>query len=62
MKIEQRLEEIIRENCDDALSSTVKMKEDKDEELEDYDKALTAALPARLLAYETEKKDNNERR
>jgi len=51
MTIEQRLAEIIRAFCADALSSTVNLNVDLDVMLAVLAQALTAALRARLPGY-----------
>jgi hypothetical protein len=62
MTIEQRLAEIIRAFCADALSSTVKLNVDLDVMLAVLAQALTAALRARLPGYATATPDTIQRR
>src|SRR5712692_10048424 len=62
MTIEQRLAEIIRAFCADALSSTVNLNVDLDIMLAFLAQALTAALRARLPGYATATPDTLQRR
>jgi hypothetical protein len=62
MTIEQRLAEIIRAFCADALSSTVNLNVDLDVVLCVLAQALTAALRARLPGYATVTPDTIQRR
>lgn len=62
MTIEQRLAEIIRAFCADALSSTVNLNVDLDIMLAVLAQALTAALRARLPGYNTATSDTIQRR
>jgi hypothetical protein len=62
MTIEQRLAEIIRAFCTDALSSTVNLNVDLDVMLAVLAQALTAALRARLPGYATATPDTIQRR
>ena len=62
MTIEQRLAEIIRSFCADALSSTVNLNVDLDVMLAVLAQALTAALRARLPGYATVTPDTIQRR
>jgi hypothetical protein len=62
MTIEQRLAEIIRAFCADALSSTVNLNVDLDVMLAVLAQALTAALRARLPGYATAAPDTIQRR
>jgi len=62
MTIEQRLAEIIRAFCADALSSTVNLNVDLDITLAVLAQALLAALPARLPGYSTVTPDDIQRR
>ena len=62
MTIEQRLAEIIRAFCADALSSTVNLNIDLDVVLAVLAQALTAALRARLPGYATVTPDTIQRR
>jgi hypothetical protein len=62
MTIEQRLAEIIRAFCADALSSTVNLNVDLDVVLAVLARALTAALRARLPGYATVTPDTIQRR
>src|SRR5512140_3219118 len=62
MTIEQRLAEIIRAFCADALSSTVNLNVDLDVMLAVLAQALTAALRARLPGYATVTPDTIPRR
>ena len=62
MTIEQRLAEIIRAFCADALSSTVTLNVDLDVVLAVLAQALTAALRARLPGYATVTPDTIQRR
>jgi len=62
MTIEQRLAEIIRSFCADALSSTVNLNVDLDVVLAVLAQALTAALRARLPGYATATPDTIQRR
>jgi hypothetical protein len=62
MTIEQRLAEIIRAFCADALSSTVNLNVDLDVVLAVLAQALTAALRARLPGYATATPDTIQRR
>jgi hypothetical protein len=62
MTIEQRLAEIIRAFCTDALSSTVNLNVDLDVVLAVLAQALTAALRARLPGYATVTPDTIQRR
>ncbi len=62
MTIEQRLAEIIRAFCADALSSTVNLNVDLDVVLAVLAQALTAALRARLPGYATVTPDTIQRR
>src|SRR6266699_850020 len=62
MTIEQRLAEIIRAFCADALSSTVNLNVDLDVMLAVLAQALTAALRARLPRYATVTPDTIQRR
>jgi hypothetical protein len=62
MTIEQRLAEIIRSFCADALSSTVNLNVDLDIVLAVLAHALTAALRARLPGYATATPDTIQRR
>ena len=62
MTIEQRLAEIIRAFCADALSSTVNLNVDLDIMLAVLAQALTAALRARLPGYATAAPDTIQRR
>src|SRR5712671_2120037 len=62
MTIEQRLAEIIRAFCADALSSTVNLNVDLDIMLAVLAQALTAALRARLPGYATATPDTLQRR
>src|SRR6266498_7191 len=62
MTIEQRLAEIIRSFCADALSSTVNLNVDLDVTLAVLAQALTAALPARLPGYHAVTPDTLQRR
>jgi hypothetical protein len=62
MTIEQRLAEIIRAFCADALSSTVNLNVDLDVVLAVMAQALTAALRARLPGYATVTPDTIQRR
>jgi hypothetical protein len=62
MTIEQRLAEIIRAFCTDALSSTVNLNIDLDVVLAVLAQALTAALRARLPGYATVTPDTIQRR
>ena len=62
MTIEQRLAEIIRAFCADALSSTVNLNVDLDVMLAVLAQALTAALRARLPGYATVTPDTIQRR
>jgi hypothetical protein len=62
MTIEQRLAEIIRAFCADALSSTVNLNVDLDVMLAVLAQALTAALRARLPGYATVAPDTIQRR
>ncbi len=62
MTIEQRLAEIIRAFCADALSSTVNLNVDLDVMLAVLAQALTAALRARLPGYATAVPDTIQRR
>ncbi len=62
MTIEQRLAEIIRAFCADALSSTVNLNVDLDVMLAVLAQALTAALRARLPGYATATPDTIQRR
>src|SRR6266852_3550193 len=62
MTIEQRLAEIIRTFCADALSSTVNLNVDLDVMLAVLAQALTAALRARLPGYATATPDTLQRR
>jgi hypothetical protein len=62
MTIEQRLAEIIRAFCADALSSTVNLNVDLDIVLAVLAQALTAALRARLPGYATVTPDTIQRR
>src|SRR5207248_4112996 len=62
MTIEQRLAEIIRAFCADALSSTVNLNVDLDIMLAVLAQALTAALRARLPGYATVTPDTIQRR
>jgi hypothetical protein len=62
MTIEQRLAEIIRAFCTDALSSTVNLNVDLDVMLAVLAQALTAALRSRLPGYATVTPDTIQRR
>ena len=62
MTIEQRLAEIIRSFCADALSSTVNLNVDLDVVLAVLAQALLAALRARLPGYATATPDTIQRR
>jgi hypothetical protein len=62
MTIEQRLAEIIRAFCTDALSSTVNLNVDLDVMLAVLASALTAALRTRLPGYATVTPDTIQRR
>ena len=62
MTIEQRLAEIIRAFCADALSSTVNLNVDLDIMLTVLAQALIAALRARLPGYATITPDTIQRR
>jgi transposase len=62
MTIEQRLAEIIRAFCTDALSSTVNLNVDLDVMLAVLAQTLTAALRARLPGYTTATPDTIQRR
>jgi hypothetical protein len=62
MTIEQRLAEIIRSFCADALSSTVNLNVDLDVMLAVLAQALTAALRARLPGYAAATPDTIQRR
>ena len=62
MTIEQRLAEIIRAFCADALSSTVNLNVDLDVMLAVLAQALTAATRARLPGYATTTPDTIQRR
>ncbi len=62
MTIEQRLAEIIRAFCADALSSTVNLNVDLDVMLAVLAQALTAGLRARLPGYATVTPDTIQRR
>jgi len=62
MTIEQRLAEIIRAFCADALSSTVNLNVDLDVMLAVLAHALTAAIRARLPGYATATPDTIQRR
>ncbi len=62
MTIEQRLAEIIRAFCADALSSTVNLNVDLDVMLAVLARALTAALRARLPGYAAVTPDTIQRR
>ena len=62
MTIEQRLAEIIRAFCADALSSTVNLNVDLDVMLAVLACALTAALRARLPGYAAATPDTIQRR
>ena len=62
MTIEQRLAEIIRAFCADALSSTVNLNVDLDIMLCVLAQALLAALRARLPGYATATPDTLQRR
>ena len=62
MTIEQRLAEIIRAFCADALSSTVNLNADLDIMLAVLAQALLAALRARLPAYHAAAPDTIQRR
>ena len=62
MTIEQRLAEIIRAFCTDALSSTVNLNVDLDVMLAVLAQALLAALRARLPGYATATPDTLQRR
>ena len=62
MTIEQRLAEIIRAFCADALSSTVNLNVDLDAMLAVLAQALTAALRARLPGYAAATPDTIQRR
>jgi hypothetical protein len=62
MTIEQRLAEIIRAFCADALSSTVNLNAGLDVMLAVLAPALTAALRARLPGYATVTPDTIQRR
>ncbi|HZD73202.1 MAG TPA: hypothetical protein VE776_04840 [Actinomycetota bacterium] len=62
MTIEQRLAEIIRAFCTDALSSTVNLNVDLDVMLAVLSQALLAALRARLPGYATVTPDTLQRR
>ncbi len=62
MTIEQRLAEIIRAFCADALSSTVNLNVDLDVMLAVLAHALTAALRSRLPGYATVTPDTIQRR
>jgi hypothetical protein len=62
MTIEQRLAEIIRAFCADALSSTVNLNVDLDVMLAVLAQALTAALRARLPGYGAATPDTIQRR
>jgi hypothetical protein len=62
MTIEQRLAEIIRAFCADALSSTVNLNVDLDVMPAVLARALTAALRARLPGYATVTPDTIQRR
>ena len=62
MTIEQRLAEIIRALCADALSSTVNLNVDLDVVLAVLAQALTAALRTRLPGYATVTPDTIQRR
>jgi len=62
MTIEQRLAEIIRAFCADALSSTVNLNVDLDVMLAVLAQALTAALRTRLPGYATVTPDTIQRR
>jgi hypothetical protein len=62
MTIEQRLAEVIRAFCADALSSTVNLNVDLDVVLAVLAQALTAALRARLPGYATVTPDTIQRR
>jgi hypothetical protein len=62
MTIEQRLAEIIRSFCADALSSTVNLNVDLDIVLAVLAQALTAGLRARLPGYGTATPDTIQRR
>ena len=62
MTIEQRLAEIIRAFCADALSSTVNLNVDLDVVLAVLAQALTAALRSRLPGYATVTPDTIQRR
>ena len=62
MTIEQRLAEIIRAFCADALSSTVNLNADLDVMLAVLAQAVTAALRARLPGYATATPDTIQRR
>ena len=62
MTIEQRLAEIIRAFCADALSSTVNLNVDLDIMLTVLAQALIAALRARLPGYATVTPDTIQRR
>ena len=62
MTIEQRLAEIIRAFCADALSSTVNLNVNLDVVLAVLAQALTAALRARLPGYATVTPDTIQRR
>ena len=62
MTIEQRLAEIIRAFCADALSSAVNLNVDLDVVLAVLAQALTAALRARLPGYATVTPDTIQRR
>ena len=62
MTIEQRLAEIIRAFCADALSSTVNLNVDLDVVLAVLAQALTAAVRARLPGYATVTPDTIQRR
>ena len=62
MTIEQRLAEVIRAFCADALSSTVNLNVDLDVMLAVLAQALVAALRARLPGYATATPDTIQRR
>ena len=62
MTIEQRLAEIIRAFCTDALSSTVNLNADLDIMLAVLAQALLAALRARLPGYHAATPDTIQRR
>src|SRR5258707_14066843 len=62
MTIEQRLAEIIRAFCADALSSTVNLNADLDIMLAVLARALLAALRARLPGYHAATPDTIQRR